>query len=138
MGGVIVAFVILGVLAFVLEIWAESLIEDEIEGTWVNSEGDWIKFNSDKSGSGSGDWSFDGWIIQGSELGFCVDEPDSGCDDSIYYTWEYEVKGDVLFIAPHEDLNGNIDEDGCEIWVKSGEPYSSTASSESTPYWCDA
>jgi hypothetical protein len=136
-GGVIVIIVI---LASVLYVWANSLVEDELEGTWYDEENEWIEFSSDNTFRCE-DCPFEGWSLGESsgEVGFCDDSPGAlggGCDGSYYYVYEYEVKGDVLFLAPH-DSRGIIESAKCNILVKSWYDYN-TANSETSPYWCDA
>ncbi len=137
-GGVIGGIVIIIVLAGVLYVWANSLAEDELEGTWYDEDGEWIEFSSGNSFDCE-DCNFDEWILPNSgEVAFCNDSPNAqggGCDGSWYYTYEYEVKGDVLFLAPH-DSGGNVQSGACTIFVKSGNSYYNTANSEPSPYWC--
>lgn len=144
---IIVVSVVIGVgimivLAGVLYVWASSLVEEELEGKWYTEDGEWIEFasNGDYDCSSSS-CSLDEWRIgdDSGELGLCDDDPNSqggGCDESYYYVFEYEVKGDVLFLAPHDDYGDPMNE-YCVALVKSGNSYSSTANSETSPSWCD-
>ena len=141
---IIVVSLVIGVavligLAWGLYAWASSLAEDEIEGKWYDDDGDWIEFSSGDKFECT-DCNFDEWRMgeDSGEVALCADDSDAqggGCDGSWYYTFEYEVKGDVLFLAPHNP-GGNIG--SCTIFVKSGNSYSDTYDSESSPSWCDA
>jgi hypothetical protein len=138
-GGVIVGIAILVVLAGVLYVWANSLVEDELEGTWYAENNNWIKFNSDHTFDCNSQCDYDEWKMSddSGEIGFCVDRAAYGCDDSMYQVYKYEVKGDVLFLAPVEPDGTSGD---CLISVRAENPasYEGEASSESPPYWCDA
>tara|TARA_B100001094_G_scaffold164828_1_gene159557 strand:- start:1592 stop:2239 length:648 start_codon:yes stop_codon:yes gene_type:complete len=134
----VIGVALLVVLAGVLYVWASSLAEDEIEGKWYDDDGEWIEFSSGDKFECSSGCNFDEWRMgeNSGEVAFCIDDSNAdggGCDGSWYYTYEYEVKGDVLFLARHDSV-GNIGE--CIIFVKSGNSYSDTYDSETSPSWC--
>ena len=139
---IVVGIVLIIVLASVLYVWASSLVEEELEGKWYTEDGDWIEFSSNGDyDCSSSSCELDEWRLgeNSGEVALCDDDPGSqggGCDGSYYYVFEYEVKGDVLFFAPHNDYGDPVSE-VCVAMVKSGEPYSSTVNAETSPYWCD-
>ena len=139
---IIVVSVVIGVallvgLAWGLYAWASSLAEDEIEGKWYGDDGEWIEFSSGDKFECSG-CDYDEWRMgeNSGEVAFCIDDSyadGGGCDGSWYYTFEYEVKGDVLFLARH-DSGGNPGT--CSVFVKSGNSYNDAVNSETSPSWC--
>lgn len=138
---IVVGIVLIIVLASVLYVWASSLAEDELEGKWYDEDGEYIEFSSSGDFNCGSDCVWDEWIMgeNSGEIGFCDDDPYSdggGCGGSYYYMYEYEVKGDVLFLARHND-NGEPVSGLCYAFVKSGNSYSSTVDSETSPSWCD-
>ena len=136
---IVVGIALVIILAGVLYVWASSLSEEEVEGKWYDDEGEWIELTSDGKFKCSESCGFDEWRIgeNSGEIGFCEDDSNSeggGCDESYYYIYEYEVKGDVMYLARH-DTGGNPG--NCIALVKSGNSYNDAVNSESSPSWCD-
>ncbi|RZD41241.1 MAG: hypothetical protein CXT70_04880 [Methanobacteriota archaeon] len=115
------------VLAGVLYVWAASLAESDIEGTWHNPD-QTFTFNSDGSLEDStGEW--DEWRTNGNYLYLTTPS-----DPDYEYYFKYSISDEILFLAPYGD-DDSVISDSCSAYAINGVDWED-AGYYTWPSWC--
>jgi uncharacterized membrane protein YhaH (DUF805 family) len=123
----VVIIVFTTVLAGVLYVWAASLAESDIEGTWHNPE-QTFTFNSDGTLEDStGEWNE--WRTDGNKLYLTTPS-----DPEYEYYFKYSISDEMLFLAPYDDDN-SVMSDSCAGYAINGVNWED-AEYYTWPSWC--
>ena len=133
------AVVLIVGLAVLLYAWANSLVSDEIEGTWYNPS-DTLTLNSDGSVVET-TGTLEEWRVQGNRLYFVSSELDEGYE----YLFHYEISdnSNVLFLAPYDENDPNtISSRDCIAYTRNSagmdwDDFEQQIDAVPLPEWCD-